>query len=65
MWEVKVLNNYHSVMKEMGPHGKKENNSDPGGIRTHDLRNRSLLLHQSRYKTNIGQIGDHRWKLGW
>ena len=29
--------------KEMGPHGQREKMSDPGGVRTHDLRNRSPL----------------------
>ena len=39
----------------MGPHGGREKISDPGGIRTHDLQNRSLLLYQLSYKA--------RWEL--
>ena len=39
----------------MGPHGDREKISDPGGVRTHDLRNRSPLLYQLSYKA--------RWEL--
>ena len=31
---------------EMGPRGEREKISDPGGVRTQDLRNRSPLLYQ-------------------
>ena len=33
-----------SPKKEMGPHGEGKQIYDPGGIRTHDLRERSPLL---------------------
>ena len=39
----------------MGPHGERENISDPVEIPAHDLRNRSVLLHQ--LSCNAG------WKL--
>ena len=44
-----------SPKKEIGPHGEREQISDPWGVLTHDLRNRSLLLYQLSYKT--------RWEL--
>ena len=33
-----------SPRKQMGSHREREKISDPGGIRTHDLRDRSLVL---------------------
>ena len=39
----------------MGPHGEREKISDPGVVRTHDLRNRASLLYQLSYKA--------RWEL--
>ena len=44
----------------MGPHGEREKISDPGEIRTHNLRNRSPLLYQLSYKARAG-----REKLRW
>ena len=34
-----------SPRKDVGPHGEREKISDPGEVRTHDLRNRSPLLY--------------------
>ena len=38
----------------MGPHGE-EKKSDPGGVWTHNLRNKSPVLYQLSYKA--------RWEL--
>ena len=40
----------------MGPHGKREKISDPGGVQTHDLWNRSSLLYQLSYKDKREQV---------
>ena len=44
----------------MGPHGEREKISDPGGVWTHDLRNRSPLLLPTELQ---GQMGAGREKL--
>ena len=49
-----------SPRKEMGPHGEREKVSDPGGVRTHDLRNRSPLLYQLSYKAGLELVQGYR-----
>ena len=40
----------------MGPHGEREKISDPDGVQTQDLRNRSLLPYQLSYKARLELI---------
>ena len=49
---------------EVGPHGERGKISDHGGVRIHDLRNRSPLLYQLSDLVPRSRFGGSRTKKG-